>query len=564
MATTISHNPNLIPNQSVATQTAIIVDLPPQSLVQLPPGSLIDAKVIAKTPDGKKMVSSIFGRLTIKTKLEFPINSSLELQIVRYKPHLQLIPKRINGVEVTQSNTTQGIKTITKNVQNMPTTLSTNTSINDTKASKLDVGAQIQVVLIKPNSTKLKDQVQPPEQRPASKKRAPVPATSKMQPHEKTNAKQEKQRNLILGTLATVFQEFRTFGTNSPHNAAILNKLNSIQFLQKFQSFFKNNQNQPSAFSEPLQPGTKLTLNFLGTIDNSTHHSKIYKFDGNMMDCMVIATTPTGQPILNTPIGIVAVESKVPLETGLVIQLEIIPNQITKPAINSPAIRFELIYQSKEWINLVDAINEMELVSPQVAKNFINNALPQPNSQLASNLLFFLNALKIGNFRSWIGKTATSLLAQIKPQLLSQLDEDFALLSRSNTEPQPNEWRTAIIPLFGASGLEQFQLHTQIQSDRETKENMDNNSRFIIDISLSRIGRIQLDGFLRKKRKQLDLIIRTEGSLPKKMRIEISKIYRNLSEISKFTGQMTFQVNQNFVEIPMPHYEDQSIRGVVI
>ena len=166
------------------------------------------------------------------------------------------------------------------------------------------------------------------------------------------------------------------------------------------------------------------------------------------------------------------------------------------------------------------------------------------------------NALKIGNFRSWIGRTATSLLAQIKPQLLSQLDEDFALLSRANTEPQPNEWRTAIIPLFGASGLEQFQLHTQIQSDREAKENM--------DISLSRIGRIQLDGFLRKKRKQLDLIIRTEGSLPKKMRIEISKIYRNLSEISKFTGQMTFQVNQNFVEIPMPHYEDQSIRGVVI
>ena len=564
MATTISHNPNLIPNQSVATQTAIIVDLPPQSLVQLPPGSLIDAKVIAKTPDGKKMVSSIFGRLTIKTKLEFPINSSLELQIVRYKPHLQLIPKRINGVEVTQSNTTQGIKTITKNVQNMPTTLSTNTSINETKASKLDVGAQIQVVLIKPNSTKLKDQVQPPEQRPASKKRAPVPATSKMQPHEKTNAKQEKQRNLILGTLATVFQEFRTFGTNSPHNAVILNKLNSIQFLQKFQSFLKNNQNRPSAFSKPLQPGTKLTLNFLGTIDSSRHHSKIYKFDGNMMDCMVIATTPTGQPILNTPIGIVAVESKVPFETGVVIQLEIIPNQITKPAINSPAIRFELIYQSKEWINLVDAINEMELVSPQVAKNFINNALPQPNSQLASNLLFFLNALKIGNFRSWIGKTATSLLAQIKPQLLSQLDEDFALLSRANTEPQPNEWRTAIIPLFGASGLDQFQLHTQIQSDRETKENMDNNSRFIIDISLSRIGRIQLDGFLRKKRKQLDLIIRTEGSLPKKMRIEILKIYRNLSEISKFTGQMTFQVNQNFVEIPMPHYEDQSIRGVVI
>ena len=69
MTTTISHNPNLIPNQNVATQTTIIVDLPPQSLIQLPPGSLIDAKVIANTPDGRKIVNSIFGRLTIKTNL---------------------------------------------------------------------------------------------------------------------------------------------------------------------------------------------------------------------------------------------------------------------------------------------------------------------------------------------------------------------------------------------------------------------------------------------------------------------------------------------------------------
>ena len=170
----------------------------------------------------------------------------------------------------------------------------------------------------------------------------------------------------------------------------------------------------------------------------------------------------------------------------------------------------------------------------------------------------------MGNFRSWVGNTTTSLLAQIKPQLLSQLEEDFALLSRANSEPQPTEWRTAIIPIFATTGLEQFQLHTQIQSDQEVNENIHNSSRFIIDISLSRIGRIQLDGFLRKKRKRLDLIIRTKQSLPKEMRIEISKIYRNLSEISKITGQITFQVNQNFIEIPVPQYFDHSIRGVVI
>ena len=161
--------------------------------------------------------------------------------------------------------------------------------------------------------------------------------------------------------------------------------------MQKFESLLKHNENKSPANSGPFQPGTKLILNFLGTTDNSSHHSKSHKYGQNMISGMVIATTPSGQPILNTPLGLVAVESKVQLETGLIIQLEIIPSQITKPPMNSSETRFELIYQSKEWLNLLDAINEMELVSPQVAKSFINNTLPQPNSQLASNLLFFLN-----------------------------------------------------------------------------------------------------------------------------------------------------------------------------
>jgi len=144
------------------------------------------------------------------------------------------------------------------------------------------------------------------------------------------------------------------------------------------------------------------------------------------------------------------------------------------------------------------------------------------------------------------------------------LDEDFALLNRVNIEPQTNEWRTAVIPFLTTMGLEQFHLHTRGQLNQEYNKNDGNNSRFIIDISLSRLGRLQLDGFLRKKRKRLDLVVRTQQALPKTIRIEIAKIYKDFSEISKIVGQITFQVNQHFVEIPMPQLVDHSTRGVVI
>ena len=81
---------------------------------------------------------------------------------------------------------------------------------------------------------------------------------------------------------------------------------------------------------------------------------------------------------------------------------------------------------------------------------------------------------------------------------------------------------------------------------------------------MSRLGRLQLDGFLRKKRKRLDLIVRAQQKLPGEMHAEISSIYSNFLEASKISGQITFNVSQSFVEIPIPQLVDHKTRGVVI
>jgi hypothetical protein len=305
-------------------------------------------------------------------------------------------------------------------------------------------------------------------------------------------------------------------------------------------------------------------LNFIGTIDNFSQNSKTPKAGHSIISGVVVAKTSSGQPILNTPLGMMVVETKMPLTTGLKLELEVLPEQITAPTTSAPAIRFSTISESTEWLNLLDAIHKINLVAPQISQNLVNNILPQANTQLTSNILFFLNALKGSGIGSWVGDNAASLLGQIQPQLLTQLDEDFAVLSRGNMEPQPSEWRTAIIPFVTTMGLSQFKLHTQSQSSQKKDSNVANSSRFIIDISLSRIGRIQLDGFLRKKRKRLDLIVRVQQSLPREMRAEISMIYRNLAEKSNISGQITFQTNKKFVEIPIPQLIDHAIRDVVI
>ena len=59
-------------------------------------------------------------------------------------------------------------------------------------------------------------------------------------------------------------------------------------------------------------------------------------------------------------------------------------------------------------------------------------------------------------------------------------------------------------------------------------------NRFLIDLTLSRIGELQLDGLVRPRR--FDLILRTHMPLPPEMRQEIGKLFQNSLETLGMTG----------------------------
>ena len=97
MTTIISHNLNNQPTQITAPQITITVENPPQPLVQLPSGAIFNTKVVVNLAEGFTKLDSIFGQLTIRTSIVLPENSSLELQLLRFQPQLQLLLKKINN-----------------------------------------------------------------------------------------------------------------------------------------------------------------------------------------------------------------------------------------------------------------------------------------------------------------------------------------------------------------------------------------------------------------------------------------------------------------------------------
>jgi hypothetical protein len=79
----------------------------------------------------------------------------------------------------------------------------------------------------------------------------------------------------------------------------------------------------------------------------------------------------------------------------------------------------------------------------------------------------------------------------------------------------------------------------------------DTETRFVLDVGLSRLGRIQLDGLIGERDKRLDLIIRSQQPLPGAMRNDIRDIFINAGEITGMKGGLSFQAAPpNFVEIP--------------
>ena len=187
-----------------------------------------------------------------------------------------------------------------------------------------------------------------------------------------------------------------------------------------------------------------------------------------------------------------------------------------------------------------------------IAQQFLNTVVPRPDAQLAANVLFFLAALRGGNVRTWLGDGPSRALQRQKPDLLSRLGDEFRTIGRMADEPVSGDWRIAVVPFNSGEELQQirFFMRRHGAEDDEDEEGGDPGTRFIVDVELSRLGRMQLDGLVRGGDKRLDLIVRSASPLPRHMRDDIQGIFQDACQLTGMTGAATFQcAPPNFIEI---------------
>ena len=290
---------------------------------------------------------------------------------------------------------------------------------------------------------------------------------------------------------------------------------------------------------------------------------------GALINGIVSGHQGIGQTIVETHAGPIALPTTASLPPGTALQFEIVS---LKPLTAGSAAHGLMQAQGAplldgEWLAFDEALGVLRDVAPGAHNHLLQTAMPRADSQLASNVLFFLSALRGGELKNWMGDGPLRILERQRPELAARLRTDLGQMTRNFEDPLSGEWRLQAVPFLHGADIDRLLLLVRDQEDNDDEnDEKGGGTRFVVDLNLSRLGHLQIDGLVGNDNKRLDLVLRSDAPLEGTMRDDIRGLYADALELTGLEGSVGFQAAPgNFVEIPKgPASKSTTGSGVVI
>ena len=263
----------------------------------------------------------------------------------------------------------------------------------------------------------------------------------------------------------------------------------------------------------------------------------------------VSGVTQSGRPVVATPFGHLALNATSDLRLGDRVALDVLASRVGD--ISTAERPAPLSVLAREWPALEGAMRVLhEALGPQAAAQ-ITQAMVRPSPQMSAAMLFFMNALKVGDMRAWFGNEASRALEQAgRGGLLSTLAEDFQTLQRA-TEPGDNGWRAFLIPVVGDE-KRPIRVLTRGRRRGDGGKNggsAEDGTAFLVDLELSKLGPFRLDGLVRND--LVDLWIRTTKPLPGLVRHDIKALFDGTLDRTGIQGRLSFKATPVLPPLPV-------------
>lgn len=274
---------------------------------------------------------------------------------------------------------------------------------------------------------------------------------------------------------------------------------------------------------------------------------------GTPLTGVVSGSHGTGQTLVQTHAGPVTLPTTQPLPPGTEIRFEIVSLQASAGG----TAQHGLMHGAQpildgDWSNFEDALSSLRDIAPGAHQHILQSALPRADAQLATNVMFFLSALRGGDIKNWLGDGPMRILDRTRPELAARMRSDMAQMTRTVDDPASGEWRLMGVPFLHGSELDRIQMLVRDRDagDEESEEDKD-STRFVVDLNLSRLGHLQIDGLVGDKNKRLDMVLRTDEPLPARMREDIRRLFTDALDVTGLEGSVGFQAAPGkFVNIP--------------
>lgn len=520
--------------QPVALPRAVIISAPPP-LLTLGVGAKIEAAVAQLTDTSQIRLTTNFGDVTVRlsTRIPVTIGQPLLLQLLTSgeQPRVQIsLP---NGQPLTPQN---GVPT---GVSGPSQSGGAGTAATTPIGQSIVPGAQISATLLRPINLTPALNVIPTSQPSVSQGILPTvagsgSATATPQPASAQGA----APSATSGQAGTATLSGTTQQVPTPAQGNVTAPAGSTLTLKVV------------SFTLPAKPESGIQLPKTG--------GTVSLAPGATLSGVVSGKQGVAQTVVQTHAGPVSLPTTEVLPKGTQITFEVSQLNVSKPSGNHDlgTIRPLGSASGGQWPALTDSLDVLGDLAPAAQAQLLQAALPRADAQLSTNILFFLAALRGGDLKGWMGDGPLRILDRQRPDLAGRLRDDLGQLSRLVDDPNTGEWRMHVVPYLNNDELDRIRLLVRDRDADNDDENAPGGSRFVIDLNLSRMGHLQIDGLIGNNGKRVDVVLRSDAPLSGTMRDDIRALYANAIEVTGIEGTVGFQAAPaGFVNVPdaTPH-----------
>jgi hypothetical protein len=203
-----------------------------------------------------------------------------------------------------------------------------------------------------------------------------------------------------------------------------------------------------------------------------------------------------------------------------------------------------LMQPASLWPAMDELFQTFYQATPAAAQ-IMGRIVPSPgnSANFGPAALLFIAAIKAGDLQAWMGDKKLEMVQKLgKDSLLSRLSGETSSLAGNNDAPG-TEWKSFPVPILWQNEISKILLHVRKEpSDKEQKDG-EGGTRFVMDLALTRMGDVQIDGLVRGR--QLDLILRTQMPISASMQDAMRVAYAKALDGTDIYGDIGFQAGKN-------------------